>query len=137
MGETQNSRRIGRSILAVLAGMVTVVALSIGTDVVLHAAGITPGFDEPKKFTNGLLALATVYRTLYGVLGGYIAARLAPSRPMGHALVLGVIGLVVSVAGAIVMRDAGPAWYPWTLVVLAIPQCWLGGKVFVMNSASS
>jgi hypothetical protein len=39
------------------------------------------------------------------------AARLAPDRPMGHALVLGGIGMLLATAGAVVMRDAGPAWH--------------------------
>jgi hypothetical protein len=135
MSEARNSRQIGRSILAILAGLVAGAVLSIGTDLILHAAGIFPALDEPKKFTNGLFALATAYRTLYGVLGGYVAARLAPNRPMRHALVLGTLGLVVSMVGAIAMRDVGPAWYPWTLVVLSLPQCWAGGKIFITSAA--
>jgi hypothetical protein len=42
-----------------------------------------------------------------GIAGSYIAARLAPNRPMGHALVLGAFGLVVSVVGAV--GDMEPA----------------------------
>ena len=32
--------------------------------------------------SNALFVLATVYRTIYTVAGGYITARLAPNRPM-------------------------------------------------------
>ncbi len=42
MSETQPPRRIGRSIGAILAGMVVGVVLSLGTDVVLHAIGSFP-----------------------------------------------------------------------------------------------
>ena len=28
----------------------------------------------------------------------------------------------------------GPRWYPMALVVLAIPQCWAGGKIYEMRS---
>jgi hypothetical protein len=38
----------------------------------------------------------------YSVAGSYITARLAPNRPMLHALVLGVLGLAVSIVGAAV-----------------------------------
>jgi hypothetical protein len=48
---------------------------------------------------------------------------------MGHALALGGVGVVVSIAGAIIMRGAGPPWYPLALVVLAMPCAWLGGKL--------
>jgi hypothetical protein len=29
----------------------------------------------------------------------------------------------------------GPRWYPILLVILAIPQCWAGGKIHEMQSA--
>jgi hypothetical protein len=120
-------RRLGRSIVAVLAGFIAVVVLSIGTDVLLHAVGVYPPMDQPKMFTTPLLLIATVYRLAYAILGGYLTARLAPNRPVGHALALGVVGLVVSVAGAIVMWGVSPAWYPLALVVTAVPSSWLGG----------
>jgi hypothetical protein len=86
---------------------------------------------------DGALLLATGYRTVYGVLGSYIIARLAPDRPMEHALVGGVIGLAVSIVGAAVTWNKGPAfgphWYPLALVVLAMPQAWAGGKLRVMQ----
>ncbi len=65
------------------------------------------------------------------VLGSYIAARLAPRNPMRHALILGAIGFVLSLAGAIatIPMDLGPAWYPIALVVTALPCTWLGGAL--------
>jgi len=84
---------------------------------------------------GGALLLATIYRTVYGVLGSYITAWLAPSRPMGHALVGGAIGLAVSILGAAVTWNKGPTfgphWYPLALVVLALPTAWVGGKLRV------
>jgi hypothetical protein len=40
-------RRIGRSILALLAGFTVGVALSLGTDEVLHLAGVFPPWGQP------------------------------------------------------------------------------------------
>jgi hypothetical protein len=31
-------------------------------------------------------------------------------------------------------RGLGPRWYPIALAVLAIPQCWVGGRLYVMRS---
>ena len=81
-----------KSIGAVLAGFVAVFVLSLGTDVVLHATGVFPPWDQ--RMSDGLFLLATAYRTVYCIAGSYIAARLAPNRPMEHALVLGVLGLL-------------------------------------------
>ena len=124
-------RRIGRSIGALLAGFVAVVILSIGTDMVLHATGVFPPLGQPMR--DALLLLALAYRTLYGVAGSYITARLAPDRPMQHALAGGVVGLVLSTVGAVVTWNKGPAfgphWYPVALIVLAMPTAWVGGRL--------
>ena len=137
MSETHPPQRIGRSIGAVLAGMLAVIVLSIGTDIVLHVAGVFPPWGQSMIGFEAALLLATAYRTVYGVAGGYIAARLAPNRPMTHALALGVLGLAVSILGAAVTWNKGPAfgphWYPLALVVLAMPQCWAGGKLWEMQ----
>lgn len=124
-------RRIGRSILALLAGFVFVVVLSIITDVALHATGTYPALGQP--ISSGLLLLATTYRTFYGVAGSYITAKLAPHHPMQHALLGGLIGFLLSTAGAIGTWNrpdtVGAHWYPIALIVLAIPAAWLGGKL--------
>jgi hypothetical protein len=79
---------------------------------------------------TSLNLLALAYRCVYAVVGSYIAARLAPRAPMRHALALGVVGLVVSVAGTIAMWDFGPNWYPVALVLSALPCAWLGGALY-------
>jgi len=137
MSEPQPPRRIGRSINAVLAGMLVGIVLTIGTDIVLHAIGVFPPWGQSMVGFDGALLLATVYRTVYGVAASYIIARLAPDRPMQHALVGGVVGLAVSIVGAAVTWNMGPAlgphWYPLALVALAMPQSWAGGKLRLMQ----
>jgi hypothetical protein len=131
MSETHPPRRVLRSAGAVLAGFFATFILSVATDLVLHATDVFPPWGQP--MSNALFVLATVYRTIYTVTGGYITARLAPDRPMGHALTLGVIGLFAAIAGTIATWDKGPEfgpkWYPLALVVTAIPCTWLGGKL--------
>lgn len=121
-------RRRWRSAGAVVLGFVAVVALSLGTDQVLHWLEVYPPWGQPMRETgDNLLALA--YRCVYAVVGSYIAARLAPDAPMRHALVLGVVGFLLSLAGAMatIPMDLGPAWYPISLAVTALPCAWLGG----------
>jgi len=123
-------RRLWRSTGAVLAGFFAVVALSLGTDQVLHMLDVYPPWGQPMRdLDDNLLALS--YRCVYAVVGSYIAAWLAPRNPMRHALILGGIGFVVSLAGAIatIPMDLGPAWYPIALVVTALPCAWLGGAL--------
>ena len=134
------NKTILKSIGALLAGFVLVVVLSLITDIVLHALHVFPPWGQSMVGFDGALLLATVYRTIYGVVGSYITARLAPDRPMGHALVGGCVGLVLSIVGAAVTWNKGPAfgphWYPLALVVLAMPQAWAGGKLRVIQLPS-
>lgn len=131
MNETPHPRRLGRSIAALLAGFLTVVILSIGTDALLHATGVFPPWGQ--RMADELLLLATAYRIIYGIAGSYIVARLAPDRPMQHALVSGVVGLVISTAGAVATWNAGPEfdpkWYPLALIATTMPCAWAGGKL--------
>jgi hypothetical protein len=129
MTAAKSSTRIWRSVGAVLAGVLVGALLSLGVDVILHALHFFPPWGEP--VSSGPLAAATAYRAVFGILGAYVTARLAPSRPMAHALILGALGTVVSAAGAIATWNKGPAfgphWYPVALVVIGIPCAWLGG----------
>jgi hypothetical protein len=83
--------------------------------------------------SNALFVLATAYRTVYTVAGGYVTAHLAVNKPMGQVWTLGVIGLLAAIAGTVATwnkgPEFGPKWYPVALVVLAIPCVWLGGKL--------
>lgn len=124
------------SILAVVAGFVAVVVLSLGTDQILHVLEVYPPWGQPMHGT-GLNLLALSYRIVYTVLGGFITARLAPRSPMRHVTVLALIGLAAGMAGAIVaisQADLGPIWYPIALAVTAYPCTWLGGRLGVRNA---
>jgi hypothetical protein len=133
------NQNIFKSILALLAGFIVVVILSLATDIVLHALHVFPPWGDSMVGFDRALLLATIYRTIFGILGSYITARLAPDRPMGHALVGGAIGLVAATIGVAVTWNKGPAfgphWYPVALLVLAIPQSWAGGKIRVQQLA--
>ncbi len=121
-------RRLWRSAGAVFLGFIAVVVLSLGTDQVLHVLQVYPPWGQP-MYDPGMNLLALSYRCVYGVVGSYITARLAPHSPMRHALAGGAIGFVLSAAGAIatIPMHLGPAWYPIALAITALPCAWLGG----------
>lgn len=133
MTETQPQSNVGRTIGAMLAGIFAGIALSLGTDGLLHAIHVFPPWGASLVGYDAALLLATIYRSLYGIAGSYIAARLAPNRPMLHAMVLGILGLAVTTLGAVATWNKGPAfgahWYPIALIVLALPTAWVGGKI--------
>jgi hypothetical protein len=127
----------GRGLVAVAAGFFVTALLSLGTDVVMHATHLFPPWFEP--MAGDLFVLATAYRIVFTVLGGYVTAALAPRQPIGHVMVLGAIGTVVAAVGAAATWNAGPAlgprWYPLMLVVTALPCVWLGGALRLRRAA--
>lgn len=121
---------IVKGIGAILAGMVFIVVTHTATDLVLEKLGIFPPREEGFHIT-WMVVTATIYRSIYTVVGGYITAALAPDPPMRYVLILGIIGLVLVTLAAIatIPMQLGPAWYPIALAVLALPCVWLGGKL--------
>ncbi len=130
LDDAAGPRRLWRSTGAILCGLVAVVGLSLGTDHVLHVLDVYPPLGQPMQ--DPLLSLlALAYRIAYAILGSYLAAAVAPYAPMRHAVLLGIIGFVLSATGAIIAipMGLGPAWYPITLALTALPCGWVGGAL--------
>jgi hypothetical protein len=123
----------GKSIWAVVAGLLLTIVVTSLVDILLHRAGVYPPIDQP--LTDALCVMATAYRFVISVAGAWLTAKLAPRNPMKHALILGAIGTVLGLAGVVITwnQGLGPHWYAIALMLLAIPQCWLGGKLYVMR----
>src|SRR4030095_5491723 len=124
-------RRPLRTAAALFSGFAVIVVLSTVTDLGLHLSHVFP--PEGQSMTTGLWVLALGYRCVYGVLGCWLAARLAPDHPLGHALALGALGVVLSTLGTVATWDKGPGfgpkWYPVSLIVTALPCAWVGGRL--------
>ena len=127
-----------RSAGAVAAGFVAIVVLSLGTDQVLHMLQVYPPWGQP--MSGGLFGLATAYRVVYTIAGGYLTARLAPHAPVRHAVILGLIGILPGIGGVMVALskpELGPLWYPIVLLVTGLPCVWLGGVLYRSRAALS
>ena len=119
-----------RSVWAVAAGVIFVIGATTIVDVVLHALRVFPSMGQP--LDDPLALLATSYRIVISVVGAWLTARLAPCRPMTHAMMLGYVGLSLGLAGVVATWNLGlgPRWYPIALAVLAVPQCWAGSWLY-------
>jgi hypothetical protein len=122
-----------KSIGAVCAGIIVGAVLSLFTDMILKNLEIIPR--DNLWVGTPVILFVLFYRTIYNILGSYIVARLAPRRPMLHALIVGAIGTIVSIIGALATAtmNLGPAWYAWTLAALSLPSAWLGGKIYLLR----
>ena len=121
------------SIWAVVAGVLFTIVVTILVDIALHATDVFPPMNQP--INDALALLATSYRVVISVGGAWLTARLAPEKPMKHAMILGVVGTALGLVGVVATWNLGlaPRWYAIALAVLAIPQCWVGGKIYEMQ----
>jgi hypothetical protein len=118
-----------RSIVAIVVGFLFIGALAMGTDALVRAA-VPTAFDAAGRTDSVALLLFTiVYVGVFAVAGCWLAARLAPNRPMRHAMILGVLGLAFNVMGSIAMWDTAPAWFHVVSLALVLPFAWLGGWI--------
>lgn len=118
-----------RGILAVLAGLFLIPILNLATNAALGR--MLPEWYPASgrvEFVPALL-LSCAYVAAFGILGCYVTARLAPSRPMLHALILGALGLAVSIPTAMMAWNDAPAWFNLYNLLAVIPYAWIGGRI--------
>lgn len=110
-----------------MAGILVAIVVTTLVDILLHVVGVYPPMNQP--LTDGLAVLATAYRIPISIGAVWLTARLAPERPLQHALVLGPVGTAFGLISVVATwnKGLGPHWYPIALAVLSVPQCWLGG----------
>ena len=119
-----------KSVWAVAAGVLVIIVVTTIVDIVLHLVGVFPPMNRSIDDTQALIA--TSYRIVISIGGAWVTARLAPANPMKHAMILGVVGVVLGLVGVVTTWNLGlgPRWYAIALAALAIPQCWAGGKIY-------
>ena len=129
-----------RSVAAIVAGLGFMAAtVTVGTLVGSSVLGAGAASARPTD-----VALATsLYANLVicavgGVLGGWLAARVASYAPYGHASAMAAIVAVLSISTAAgVPADDYPGWYPSALGLVAVVGILLGGKLRAAASAEA
>ena len=130
-----NFKLIFQSIGAVVAGYLVSAVLTAVTIAIL-------GVLFPESYTAENIAWV-VFNVIYGcafaVIGGYVVARLAPSRPFAHATVLGVLMAVFALITGSAMSSAPPSpeyanqpgWYYLVLAITVLPSILLGAWLYM------
>jgi hypothetical protein len=128
------NKNIFKSIGAVVAGLVFIGVTHSTIDAILENMGVLPKGNL--YVSTSLILFVIFYRAVFSLIGCYLTAKLAPKESMKHALILGGIGTLLSLTGAIVTANMnlGPAWYAWSLVAIALPIAWLGGKLYLIRN---
>ena len=118
-----------RSVLAIIAGFLIIGLLAVASDGVAHA--IRPDIFGPNSSTSNVpyLVIAIIYVGVFATAGCWLATALAGRRPMFHALILGVLGLVFNLAAAPGTWNLFPHWYTVVSLILVMPFAWFGGRI--------
>lgn len=112
--------------LAVLVGYLALIILEVIGGAFLAAA--LRGHGGATLIVGG-----EVVTFVAGVMAGAITARMAPTRPLTHATVLGLTVITVtSIVAAISQPPAGttfPHWYPYAAALLGGAGAFVGGAL--------
>ena len=124
---------MGRSLLAIATGFVLIAACTLGTDYALHVA--VPSLYDGNGATQSapVLLLMMAYVALYAVGGCYLCARLTPSRPRVHTIVLGLLGVVATTWASVQHWELRPAWFHVLSIVLVMVYALIGGQLRVIE----
>jgi hypothetical protein len=119
-----------RSVAAVVAGYLI---FALSAVVLFQITGQAPHRPVTAVFMIG----STVYGIGFAALGGSVAARLAPTRPLLHA---GIVAGLIMLGAAVSLLTAARADARWSQVaalVLMAPAAWLGGYQRVRHAAGA
>lgn len=126
---------MGRTIGAVVAGVVLWGALWNGGNFALAAAGLfTVG--EPITSVTALLVLIA-YSAALSVLAGYVAAMIKGGDAMGAVQALAGVNLTIGIVVEVMYWSLMPVWYHIVFLALVVPMTMIGGRKRIAARAGS
>ena len=110
----------GRSVFAVIAGYLV---FGLSAVLLFQVAGVDPHAEARLIFK----VFSIVYGVVFALGAGWLAARLAPRRPLRHAAT--VAGLVAAAATVSFVGMSGAKWSQVSALVLMTPAVLVGGRI--------
>jgi hypothetical protein len=110
----------GRSVFAVIAGYLV---FGLSAVLLFQIAGVDPHVDT----RLGFKIFSVAYGVVFALGAGWLAARLAPGRPLFHAAIVSVI-IAVAATGSLV-GASGAKWSQLAALLLMTPAVLLGGRL--------
>lgn len=125
---------IVRSVIAVIAGYAAMAAVVIAFTVLIkrRAPQWMESLGKPNAtyiYTNLLYSFGAA------MLGGFVAATIAPRARLAHACILAGIVFVLAILSALQTGDKQPRWYQATLVIICPLGVVLGGAARALTIA--
>lgn len=123
------AQNFARSLFAVFAGIVAMTAIAFAIEIPIRSltVRIYPDAALDTSITWMISQWSYMFPAL--MLGGYIAAKLAPSRPFLHSIAMACVQVLLTVALIFAPPHPVPAWI-WALTLLVTPVAiCLGGRI--------
>ncbi len=124
-----------RPILAILAGIATLTAVSFGIEAVADPVLMklfSAALPNRQAFSHNLPAslFTLAYGTLSVAAGGYVTAWLSRRSPVRNAVIMGAVQTALTVLAMMAMRDQAPIWDWLASIAMSLPAAWLGGWLY-------
>jgi hypothetical protein len=126
--------RIGRAVLAVVAGAAVWAALWIGGTQAAQA--VFPSIfakGQPVTHIGALLGLI-LYSLPLSILAGYVTAAVAARNPMPVVWALAVVQLIFGIIAETSAWNLTPVWYHVVFLALVVPATVYGGLIRVRRA---
>jgi len=118
---------MGRSIVAVIAGFLATIVLSVACDAIVRAAAPGAFGTDGRAPSPAMMGLGIAYTLLSATAGGFIAALIARRSAILHALVLGTLGAVATLLIIVAAPASQRTIAMFVSAMLVIPATVLGG----------
>jgi hypothetical protein len=127
----QRLLKVSRSILAVLAGILAMTALAFAIEMPLRLLTLrlfAESFPEPAMLDSSVVWMLSqsLYTVPALILGGYVAARLAPCCSLAHAIGMAIVQELLIVALVFNPPHPVPSW-AWAMTLLLTPAAIIFG----------
>ncbi len=117
-----------RTILAVLAGYIVIVAIVLGATYVLQT--IKPEwYLIGAPLASGYLAANIAYSLVAAFLGGFITARIGAHAPRKHAYALAAVSVAMTVLAAMTGEQEQPGWFQALRAVVMVAAIVAAGRM--------
>jgi hypothetical protein len=128
---------MGRSVLAVLSGAILWSLLWISTINAIAAAA--PEFIVTGRYIGhvGVLLTFLAASVVYSVAAGYVTGSVAKTRAVQHAVVLGVLQMVLGIGFQVQSWELMPVWYHLSFLALLLPGNVYGAWLMARRQTSA
>jgi hypothetical protein len=129
-----------RSILAVLAGIVTLTVTSFAIEAIadpllMHLFPQALPDRTALMHNLGANIFLGIYTSVCVALGGYVTAWIARRAPVGHAFAMGILESILTFFAMLKFRGLQPTELWVMTMILVIPVAALGGFLYARRSA--